>query len=140
MKRALSTLETVKQTTGNIVWMSLEPLSWDMAYLFKDHPLDWVVIGAASNGPKYFQPDPAHVANLLPAFASTPVFYKGNIKACIEGNGLGRWREDFPAFYRDGSPIAAVQQRQDNAIEYGWARNAYLDDALMPVKQLSFLA
>ena len=25
MKRALSTLETVKQTTGNIVWMSLEP-------------------------------------------------------------------------------------------------------------------
>jgi hypothetical protein len=45
-------------------------------------PLDWAVIGAASNGPKYFQPDPAHVNNaheILDRW-KCPVFHKGNLE------------------------------------------------------------
>ncbi len=58
LRRGLDVLKEVKARTGNLVWMSAEPVSWDLtAVLGKDHPLDWVVVGAASSGPKYFQPD-----------------------------------------------------------------------------------
>src|SRR5206468_525002 len=94
-----------------------------------DHPLDWVVIGAASAGRRTFQPDPAHVRNLLDVMdaTGTPVFYKGNIKDLFKSSDLGseernRWREDFPVSYRDGRPIPAVVRRQVLCERYGWTR------------------
>jgi hypothetical protein len=92
-----------------------------------DHPLDWIVIGVASSGRRYFQPDAAHIRNLLEVMdaTGTPVYYKGNIKPLFEScdlgsAGLNRWREDFPASYRDGLSIPAVMRRQTLCHRYGW--------------------
>lgn len=62
--------------------------------------------------------------------AGTAVFYKGNIKPMFAANDLGsdrlnRWREDFPATYRDGATIPAVARRQALCREYGWAVNEF---------------
>jgi protein gp37 len=131
LRRSLEVLAEVKTRTGNIVWMSAEPLSWDLTQIIgASHPLDWIVIGAASNGRQYFQPDPSHIVRLLNVMdlTNTPVFYKGNIKPLFQSNDLGsdelnRWREDFPVKYRDGSEIPAVICRQINCMKYRWTRS-----------------
>jgi len=141
LRRSLEVLAQVKQETGNLVWLSAEPVSWDMAgEIVRDHPLDWVVIGAASRGKEYFQPNAKHIQNLLELFDSTntPVFFKGNIKPLFHKHSfptaeLQRWREDFPWFYRvvDGGPhtshkplqISAVTSRQARCGEWGWERS-----------------
>lgn len=147
LQRSLKVLAEVKAATGNITWMSWEPVSWDMApYIDVDLMPDWVIIGAASNGRAYFQPDPAHIVPLLNLAdeAGTAVFYKGNIKPMFEANDLGnerlnRWREDFPVRYSDGSPIPAVNRRQEQCREYGWTLNGYyVDYALEQPVQVSF--
>lgn len=128
--RSLEVLAEVKHRTGNLVWMSAEPVSWDMTSLIgNDHPLDWIVIGAASHGQKYFQPDPDHIRRLLKVMdaSGTPVFYKGNIRPMFKAHDLGtaelnRWREDFPTSYRDGSPIPAVIARQIECKRHDWTR------------------
>jgi hypothetical protein len=126
----MEVLAEVRARTGNLVWLSAEPVSWDLTeVLDTTHPLDWVVIGAASNGRRYFQPDPEHIRKLLVVMdaTGTPVFHKGNIRGLFEANDLGaaelnRWREDFPAAYRDGTPIPAVARRERMAAAHGWAR------------------
>jgi hypothetical protein len=87
------------------------------------------VVGAASNGRRYFQPDPEHIRKLLLVTDATrtPVFYKGNIREMFERNDLGteeltRWREDFPGAYRDGTPIPAVARREQMCQTHGWTR------------------
>lgn len=130
LNRSMEVLAVTKEKTGNIVWMSAEPVSWDLTQVLNEsHPLDWIVIGAASNGPKYFQPDPDHVKRLLELMdkTRTPVFFKGNIEETFEKNDFGsdslnRWREDFPTTYRDGTEIAAVDRRQENCEKYGWTK------------------
>ena len=128
LKRSMEVLAEVKRRTGNIVWMSAEPVSWDLTTVLDvNHPLDWIVIGAASNGRQYFQPDPDHIRRLLILMdlTATPVFYKGNIRPTFRDHDLGteelnRWREDFPPRYRDGSPIPAVIERQHACKRHGW--------------------
>jgi protein gp37 len=140
LRRSLEILKEVKERTGNIVWLSAEPVSWDLTEVIDvDHPLDWIVIGAASNGRHYFQPDPEHIRKLLVVMDATrtPVFYKGNIGGMFEGNDLGtdelnRWREDFPGTYRDGTPIPAVVRRQQMCEVHGWTRTRIS----LPVVQL----
>lgn len=79
-------------------WMSFEPLSFDVSKALKEHaieygglPLEWAVIGAASNGPKKYQPDPRHLQDLVFLLKEhdVPIFFKGN---------LVWWQryEDFP--------------------------------------------
>lgn len=136
LQRALTALAEVKAVTGNITWMSWEPVSWDMApHIDVELMPDWVIIGAASNGRAYFQPDPAHIVPLLNLAdeAGTAVFYKGNIKPMFQANDLGsdrlnRWREDFPTRYRDGSTIQAVARRQEQCREYGWTLNTLVEE------------
>jgi hypothetical protein len=129
--------------------MSAEPVSWDLtSQIGADHPLDWIVIGAASSGKKYFQPHHDHVRNLLDVLdaTATPVFYKGNIGPLFSGKGwehsmtmighgtnanikrerLSRWREDFPQTYRDGAPIPAVVRRQQMCEAHGWTKIALI--------------
>ena len=130
LRRSLEVLAEVSRRAGNIVWMSAEPLSWDVTSVVgSDHPLDWVVIGAASNGPREYQPAPAHVERLLRVLDVRPtaVFYKGNLRSLFRAHdngdpGLNRWREDFPIRYRDGSEIAAVAERQKMCQKHGWTR------------------
>lgn len=128
LRRSLNVLREIKEITGNVVWMSAEPVSWDLAPIVgSDHPLDWMVIGAASHGRKYFQPNPEHIRRLLVEMdsTSTPVFYKGNIGPMFEEHDLGsnelnRWREDFPTAYSDGTVIPAVAHRQELCKKMGW--------------------
>lgn len=84
-------LEVLSQVNTPIRWMSFEPLSWDVSSIVAQYPnaLKWAVIGAASNGPRYFQPNAAHVQNLLDVLGNTPVFFKGNLK-------WNPWREEYP--------------------------------------------
>ena len=133
LRKALAVLKEVKDRTGNIVWMSAEPISWDLTEVIdRNHFLDWIVIGAASNGPRYYQPDPEHVRKLLLVMDATnpPVFYKGNIAELFKKDDLGsdelnRWREDFPQTYRDGRPIPALVRRQQNCEKYGWTKSRF---------------
>ena len=90
MDKALGTLICIDEA---VTWMSFEPLSWDVSGIVAAHPgaLDWAVIGAASNGKTYYQPNPRHVEKLLDVLAAqkVPVFFKGNLD-------WRPWREEFP--------------------------------------------
>lgn len=127
LRRSMDVLRKVKEKTGNIVWMSAEPLSWDLtAVLDANHPLDWIVIGAASHGRSTFQPHPDNVRRLLELMdrTHTPVFFKGNIHPLFATYNFGRselnrWREDFPQACR-GTSIPAVIERQRRCVEFGW--------------------
>lgn len=112
----LSLLQQIAYTQGamkmftnlkaTVRWMSIEPLSFDIApYLVQDGPivsgkevrppLDWVVIGAASNGSQISQPKADWVRNVtrLMDHWGIPVFFKGNLK----GNEAAEvWREELP--------------------------------------------
>lgn len=118
VRKALEVLRDVKRISGCTVWMSLEPVSWDLAPHMQEHGLDWVVIGAASDGRRYYQPDANHIRNLLDLFdrTGTPVFFKGNLS----------WqprREDFPVV---PGWDAAVRQRQVMAKKHDWPLNEFL--------------
>ena len=123
LARTLDALARVKAATGNLVWLSAERLSWDMAeVLTPDHPLDRVVIRAASKGRQTYQPAPDHLRRPLEVLdaTATPVFFKGNVRPSLQAGVLDRWREDFPARYGDGGPIPAVDRRQRLFAVYGW--------------------
>lgn len=100
---ALQVLDRVARR-GLIAWMSVEPLSWNVASQFLESvdskgraALDWAVIGAASNGREYFQPNANHLLDLLEVFdgQGVPVFFKGNLRPSL-GKTFDRWREDYP--------------------------------------------
>lgn len=100
MSKALRTLFELRHFSpfDGVLWLSLEPLSFDVAPLLMEYAaaefLDWLVIGAASNGRTYYQPEPAHVQRVLDfadgAQEPIPVFFKGNLKWTSR-------REAFPA-------------------------------------------
>ncbi len=84
-------LDVLRQLSVPIRWMSIEPLSFDIAPLLADSDLEWAVIGAATDGRKEFQPESEwieHVLHVLDA-QDTKVFFKGNLK-------WSPWREEFP--------------------------------------------
>lgn len=89
VERQLKALSAVRGTS--VRWMSIEPLSFDIAPLLVDAPLDWVVIGAATNGKRMYQPEPQWVEDLLALMdkQNVPVFFKGNLQ-------WSPWREEFP--------------------------------------------
>ncbi len=105
-----TSLRALMKCNATVKWMSIEPLSydisWDVQIDEESANLQWVVIGAASNGPKIYQPDPKWVENLLDHMDcdGTPVFFKGNLR----GNPAAAiWREDFPTL-PEQSGIGAV--------------------------------
>jgi protein gp37 len=86
MNRALECLSKIHTSTRGprVLWMSLEPLSFDVAVLLHSWYakfLDWLVIGAASNGRTTYQPDPEHVQHVLnwAAPRGVKIFFKGNL-------------------------------------------------------------
>ncbi len=106
VQKALDVMLQVKASTR---WMSIEPLSYNISHDFwlwqratKDEnnnprpfPLEWAVIGAATNGRTVYQPEPIWVSSILDALGgyNTPVFFKGNLR----GNKAAvPWREEFP--------------------------------------------
>lgn len=90
-------LESLSAVEAKIRWMSFEPLSWDCADVVDHAPidLDWAVIGAASRGRQYYQPDPKWVDRLTTVLDDRycKVFFKGNLRNCPAAIP---WREEFP--------------------------------------------
>lgn len=88
LKRSLDVLKQVKVP---VRWMSIEPLSFDIAPLLEESNLQWAVIGAASNGAKTYQPRREWVENVLNVLDAqgTKVFFKGNLE-------WNEWREEMP--------------------------------------------
>ncbi len=90
-------LQTMLRVLGTVQvpvrWMSIEPLSFDIAPLLVDSNLQWAVIGAATNGAKMYQPRPEWVHNVLEVLDNqgTKVFFKGNLDW-----PASEWREDYP--------------------------------------------
>jgi protein gp37 len=86
------TLDILSRING-ITWMSIEPLSWDIAPILEQYPeaLRWAVIGAATNGRLAYQPEHEHVERVLNILDEhrIPVFFKGNLE-------WDPWREEFP--------------------------------------------
>ncbi len=101
-KLLIATLSALSEVKATVRWMSFEPLSWSVALdvhdfgVVIDTPiLNWAVIGAASNGPKIYQPEPHWVDELVDELKQqqVAVFFKGN----LSGNeGANPWREEFP--------------------------------------------
>jgi protein gp37 len=91
-------LGVLQQLNVPVRWMSIEPLSFDIALLLEDSPLEWTVIGAATHGRMIYQPDPTWVQNLLDVLdrCGTKVFFRGNLE-------WSPWREEFPV--RDGDSV-----------------------------------
>lgn len=121
LRSTIDVLREVKERSEvRVVWMSIEPLSWDIAPHMEDHGLDWAVIGAATNGPRKYQPNALYVSSTLKVLdrTNTPVFFKGNLQ----------WeprREDFPV---PAGYDHAVRRRQEMAQEHGWPLNRQLLD------------
>lgn len=124
LKRQLDILMDFHQHT---TWMSIEPLSWDVAADLANYrktngrlPLKWAVIGAATDGRKKFQPEHDHVQSLLDLFSllDIPVFFKGNLEWAFR-------REDFPVV---PGYDHAVRARQANAKARGWTLNRYMEN------------
>jgi protein gp37 len=84
-------LDVLHDVNVPVRWMSIEPLSFDIAPLLIDSDLQWAVIGAATNGTKAYQPEPGWVRNLLDVLKQqhTSVFFKGNLI-------WKPWQEEFP--------------------------------------------
>jgi protein gp37 len=90
-------LEVLHQIDVPVKWMSIEPLSFDIAPLLRGSNLQWAVIGAATNGAKAYQPKPEWIENVLEVLDAegTKVFFKGNLE-------WDPWREEFPEIYEVG--------------------------------------
>jgi len=119
-KMLAKTLRVLAGLPVPVRWMSIEPLSWDVSDIISDHaPLQWAVIGAATNGPRVYQPNPDHVAKLIEVFdrQRVPVFFKGNL---FSNHAADPWREFFPGyeespFMRLGLGAHAVPRVNDEA-------------------------
>lgn len=73
-------LDVLNQINVPVRWMSIEPLSFDIAPLLENSNLQWAVIGAATNGRIAYQPDPKWVQNVLDVLENQAgVFFKGNL-------------------------------------------------------------
>lgn len=84
-------IDVLRQVQVPVRWMSIEPLSFNIAPLLVSSPLEWAVIGAATNGVKTYQPQPEWVENVLDVLdrQGTTVFFKGNLE-------WSPWREEMP--------------------------------------------
>lgn len=95
------TLEVLSTIDAKVTWISFEPLSWDVADIVAQYPdaLKWAVIGAATNGPTVYQPNPDFVTKLLAVLdeQQVPVFFKGNLWGSPAAPAAA-WREFFPSY------------------------------------------
>lgn len=94
--------ETVK-------WMSIEPLSFNIAPLIEQHPktLNWVVVGAASEASTFYQPDEDDLKSLMTVLKThrVPHFFKGNLRPSLDKGTLTEWAEMWANEYVDSPAI-----------------------------------
>lgn len=98
----LNALSGIRET-GLTTWLSAEPITIDAGMFIKHHvydngqrPIDWIVVGAASNGKKLYAPKHDLVTSAV-RYADqygVSVFFKGNMQASQWA--ADNWREEFP--------------------------------------------
>ncbi len=95
-------LDVLGQLPVPVRWVSLEPLSFDVADLLRDAPVQWAVIGAATRGAKAYQPKREWVKRVLDVLDGRriPVFFKGNLE----------WEPRRSAFPDPAQVAAPVEQ------------------------------
>ena len=101
------TLEALGQRSSPpVAWLSAEPLSWDITPILENYSnvLQWMVIGAASKGSTYYQPEPAHLRRLIGFLddCGCPIFMKGNLRPSLKV-AFDEWREQYPDRVMQGS-------------------------------------
>lgn len=88
---------------GLTTWLSAEPITIDVGdflqkavYPDNPSPIDWMVIGAASNGKLHYPPEKYLVecAVYYARLFGVKVFFKGNLRSLKWA--ADNWREDFP--------------------------------------------
>ena len=98
LRKSLYILQQLR-ARGVLTWLSAEPLSWDIAPILADYPdaLQWIVIGAASDGARKFMPSTGALENLLGECDAQmiPVFFKGNLAGHPAATP---WREFLPGY------------------------------------------
>lgn len=100
----LKTLAEIRSEHNRMTWISAEPITIDVGghiWDFMDEttnvpPIDWMVIGAASNGKTVYKPDLRLVKQAVWTndMHGIATFYKGNLMA-LEW-AAANWREEFP--------------------------------------------
>ena len=99
LSTALETLDGLHDT-GITTWISAEPLTIDvgsaLVYHFDKKPIDWMVIGAASNGKKLYAPDEMLVRKAVEGNKRMGIstFYKGNLRSLPWA--AAHWLEEYP--------------------------------------------
>lgn len=99
LDRSLSTLADAKaRGITHRVGVSAEPLSWDITPVAEHwlSAIDWLIVGAATNGRTVYQPQSEHVKGLvdMAKWYGTAVFFKGNLR----GNPAAEpWLEEYPS-------------------------------------------
>lgn len=95
---------------ASVRFLSAEPLWFDAGHVLETWaekngglPFEWVILGAATNGPKTYQPRAEWIERMLAVLDdySVPVFFKGNL------HWMPR-REHFPASHNE---LAECDQR-----------------------------
>jgi protein gp37 len=95
----LKHLSTIRKQ-DTITWLSAEPITIDVALYLRisadPTPIDWMVIGAASNGKTLYAPDEGYVRDAVHYndLHGIKSFYKGNLK--VSPFAAADWREEFP--------------------------------------------
>jgi protein gp37 len=93
-----TSLGYLAQCDSKTKWVSLEPLSIDVSEAldqFRSY-LSWAVIGAGSDGRRYYQPDEQTLCNVRDVLHPLPIFFKGNMSKELAMEVFGRWPNDFP--------------------------------------------
>lgn len=105
-KRMLNTtLDTLTylRSSGITTWLSAEPITIEISEPLAEkytqwgqRAIDWIVIGAASNGRTLYAPDAYFVtwAVKICDNLNIPVFFKGNMESLEWAKN--NWREEFP--------------------------------------------
>lgn len=100
LHRIMATLGDVRTP---IRWLSIEPLSFDVAPIIAEYPgtIAWAVVGAATNGKTIYQPKPEWVENVLDVLdqQGVAVFFKGNLN-------WNPWRDAFPESHVEPAKVA----------------------------------
>jgi protein gp37 len=91
-------IASLSQVNATVRWLSIEPLTHDVSWLFTEGtPVDRVVLGAASDGNRKIQPSKDLLSSALLALDALkiPYFFKGNLRPSL-GVAFPEWREDYP--------------------------------------------
>lgn len=98
----LDVLHEIRNRYHMTTWMSAEPITINVGDImwkrnFATKPIDWMVIGAASNGRAIYAPDGYYAQHTVAVNQQMRIatFFKGNMKS--SSWATKRWREEFPS-------------------------------------------